>query len=213
MGFSTAIPLASTSTPFDGGPPTSVRAMRYVRGRVLDVGCGAGRVALHLQSRGQPVTGIDLSPSAVQVCRERGVRDARLLPLGRIGPSLGLFDTVVMAGNNFGLLGHPDKGRPLLRRLDRMTTPKGRIVAMSNDIHQTDEPVHLAYQRANRRRGRMPGLIRMRIRYRERATPWFDYLFVSPKEMAEVLVGTGWRVARILSDDGPMYAAIIEKVS
>jgi hypothetical protein len=33
------------------------RSMRYVRGRVLGVGCGAGRVALHLQARRHPVTG------------------------------------------------------------------------------------------------------------------------------------------------------------
>jgi tRNA1(Val) A37 N6-methylase TrmN6 len=29
--------------------------MRFVRGRVLDLGCGAGRVGLHLQSRGHEV--------------------------------------------------------------------------------------------------------------------------------------------------------------
>jgi 2-polyprenyl-3-methyl-5-hydroxy-6-metoxy-1,4-benzoquinol methylase len=38
-------------------------AMRSVRGRVLDVGCGAGRVALYLQRRGHDVVGIDVSHS------------------------------------------------------------------------------------------------------------------------------------------------------
>ena len=33
--------------PFRRWPPVERRVMRYVRGRVLDVGCGAGRVALH----------------------------------------------------------------------------------------------------------------------------------------------------------------------
>jgi 2-polyprenyl-3-methyl-5-hydroxy-6-metoxy-1,4-benzoquinol methylase len=48
------------------------RAMRYVRGDVLDIGCGAGRVALYLQERGHEVTGIDVSPP----CRE-GLQAAR----------------------------------------------------------------------------------------------------------------------------------------
>ncbi|MBM3315487.1 methyltransferase domain-containing protein, partial [candidate division WOR-3 bacterium] len=55
-------------------PGFEKRAMRLVRGRVLDVGCGAGRHALYLQSRGFDVTGIDSSPLAARVCRRRGVR-------------------------------------------------------------------------------------------------------------------------------------------
>ncbi len=83
------------------------RAMRFVRGRVLDVGAGAGRVSLHLQERGHEVVAIDISPGAVEVCRRRGVRDARLCRFEDVGPELGVFDTVVMWGNNFGLFGGP----------------------------------------------------------------------------------------------------------
>src|SRR5204863_4388583 len=60
--------------PFRRWWPQERRAMRYVRGRVLDVGCGAGRVSLHLQERGLDVVGIDVSPLAVQVARHRGRR-------------------------------------------------------------------------------------------------------------------------------------------
>jgi 2-polyprenyl-3-methyl-5-hydroxy-6-metoxy-1,4-benzoquinol methylase len=67
------------------------RALRFVRGRVLDVGCGAGRVALELQSRGQQVVAIDPSPGAVEVARRRGVRDVRLMRLEDVDASLGHF--------------------------------------------------------------------------------------------------------------------------
>ena len=52
-------------------------AMEFVRGRVLDMGVGAGRHALHLQAQGHDVVGIDNSPKAVEVCRLRGLEDAR----------------------------------------------------------------------------------------------------------------------------------------
>ena len=52
--------------------------MRFVRGRVLDLGCGAGRVGLHLQSRGHDVVGIDVSPLAVEIAGQRGLADVRL---------------------------------------------------------------------------------------------------------------------------------------
>jgi 2-polyprenyl-3-methyl-5-hydroxy-6-metoxy-1,4-benzoquinol methylase len=48
--------------PFAKWPTCERQAMSQVRGRVLDVGCGAGRVALHLQARGHEVVAIDLSP-------------------------------------------------------------------------------------------------------------------------------------------------------
>ena len=48
------------------GSPAERRSMRYVRGRVVDVGCAAGRVPLYLQERGHDVVGLDSSPLAVR---------------------------------------------------------------------------------------------------------------------------------------------------
>ena len=56
----------------------------------------------------------------------------------------------------------------------------------------------------------MGGQLRIRIRFREIASPWFDYLFLSRRELEEILEGTGWRLARMIEDDGP-YVAVIEK--
>jgi SAM-dependent methyltransferase len=197
--------------PFRRWPAHHRRAVRFVRGRVLDVGCGAGRVCLHLQERGQDVVGIDVSPGAVEVCRRRGVHDARQLGIEDVDESLGRFDTVVLLGNNVGLLGDPEKGSELLRRLHARTTERGRIVGGSRDVARTDDPVHLRYQEENRRRGRLPGQIRIRVRHRDAATPWFDYLMVSAVELEGLLEGTGWRLTRTLDSDDT-YIAVIDKV-
>jgi len=194
-------------------PSVERRAMRYVRGRVLDVGCGGGRVCLEAQRRGLDVVGIDVSPGAVEACRRRGVREIRRLGVDDVDESLGVFDTIVMFGNNFGLFGGPKKARRLLRRLHGVTTERGRIVATSVHVYRTDEPAHLEYHERNRRRGRMAGQLRLRVRFREFATAWFDYLFVSQEELREMLDGTGWVVARFLDDDGPLYCAVLENAS
>ena len=59
----------------------------------------------------------------------------------------------------------------------------------------------------------MAGQLRLRARYQGRATPWFDYLFVSRTEMAKIVDRTGWRITRILSGRGPTYIALIHKVT
>ena len=63
----------------------------------------------------------------------------------------------------------------------------------------------------NRKKGRMSGQARIRIRYKKRATSWFDYLLVSQDEMKNILKGTGWQVKRLIESEGPVYTAIIEK--
>jgi 2-polyprenyl-3-methyl-5-hydroxy-6-metoxy-1,4-benzoquinol methylase len=196
--------------PFRRWPAHHRRAMRFVRGRVLDVGCGAGRVCLHLQERGLEVVGIDISPGAVEVCRRRGVSDARVCPIEDVGASLGVFDTIIMLGNNVGLLASKAKARRLLRRFHELTSDRGRIVAETRDVYDTEDPAHLAYHERNRVRGRMAGQIRLRVRHRLLKTPWFDYLMVSPDELAELLDDTGWHVARVINGDDT-YIAVIEK--
>ena len=191
-------------------PSVERRAMRYVRGRVLDVGCGGGRVCLEAQERGLEVMGVDVSPGAVEACRRRGVRDARLLGIDEVDASLGRFDTIVMFGNNFGLFGSPAKARRLLRRFHRLTGEDGRIVASSVHVYRTEEQAHLRYHELNRNRGRAAGQLRARVRFREFATPWFDYLIVSQEELREIVDGTGWRVRRFIDDAGPLYCAILE---
>jgi len=50
-------------------------AMKFARGKVLDLGCGGGRHSLYLQDRGLDVYGIDNSPLAIEVCRKRGLKN------------------------------------------------------------------------------------------------------------------------------------------
>ena len=196
--------------PFRRWPAHHRQAMRLVRGRVLDVGAGAGRVALHLQERGHDVVSIDISPGAIEVCRRRGVLDARLRSLDEVDESLGRFDTIVMLGNNFGLFASRAKARRLLRRFFRLTTARARIVAETRDVYGTSDPAHLAYHERNRERGRMGGQIRLRVRHRLAKTPWFDYLMVSRAELEELLEGTGWTLAKTI-DSQDTYVAVLEK--
>jgi SAM-dependent methyltransferase len=189
------------------------KALRYVKGRVLDVGCGAGRIAIYLQKKGFDVLGIDSSPLAVRVCELRGLKNARVMSATELSSKIGVFDTVLMFGANFGLFGNPKRAKWLLRRFHKMTTDKARILAESVDPYKTNDPAHLQYHKLNRAKGKLPGQLRLRIRYRNYVTPWFQYLFVSKAEMREILKGTGWKLARTVGSKGAAYIAVIERRS
>jgi SAM-dependent methyltransferase len=197
--------------PFEEWHLLEQEAMGAVRGRVLDVGCGAGRVALHLQEQEHEAMGIDVSPLAVRVCQLRGLREAQVCSITQVSQALGSFDTIVMLGNNLGLFATRKRARWLLERFYALTSETGRIVATTMDPYATDNPVHLAYHARNREHGRMSGQIRMRVRYKQYATPWFDYLLVSQEELEELVQGTGWHIAHCLTDSSPSYVAVLDK--
>ena len=202
---------AAYFTEYRRWPPEEKKALRYARGRVLDIGCGAGRHSLYLQGKGLDVVGIDNSPLAIEVCKRRGLKDARLLSINKISSKLGVFDTVIMMGNNFGLFGGYEGAKRLLKKLSRITSEKGRIIAVTTDVYKTDNPAHLKYHETNRKRGRMSGQLRLRVRYLQCTTPWFDYLMVSKEEMEVILNGTDWKINRYIDSAGAYYIAVIDK--
>jgi SAM-dependent methyltransferase len=181
-------------------PAAERRAMRHVRGRVLDVGCGAGRVALHLQERGHEVVAIDESPLAVRVARERGVKDAHALSLADIDSALGLFETILIPRNNLGLAGSDTSARRLLRQLTKLVTERGRIITDSVDplrLEPEMKPTGPAH--------------RYRVRWLHYATPWFRYLMLTPIELEALIAGTGWRIRTLIDDGSPRYAIVLER--
>lgn len=81
-------------------------ALKRSKGWVLDVGAGAGSHALWLQQNNYPVTAIDISPGAVKIMKERGIKDAREISFYFLEEKP--YDTVFMMMNGIGFTGSPE---------------------------------------------------------------------------------------------------------
>jgi SAM-dependent methyltransferase len=96
--------------------------------RVLDAGCGTGRVGIRLAELGYDVTGVDLDESMLAVARERApqlrwlIGDLATVDLGEA------FDLVLMAGNIVPLVADGSESTVVARMAAHVATG-GLLVA------------------------------------------------------------------------------------
>ncbi len=212
-GYRSASKIDSYFAPPSKWPRMEQEAMRLVRGRVLDLGCGPGRHALFLQKKGVDVVGVDASPTQVALARIRGLAQVYPASVQRLPQGLGTFDTVLMMGNNLGLAGDVPHVRRFLRDLREITRKGARLIGHSR-IPGTWSEDHLPYVKWNIRRKRPPGLLTLRVRYKGRIGDWFDLLLLPPEELARLAHETGWDVTRVIWEGGYApgdYVGIVER--
>jgi SAM-dependent methyltransferase len=159
-------------------------------GPVLDLGAGAGRASLYLHERGLPVTAVDASPGALEVCRRRGIADVRL---GDVNdpPADQRWAGVLLLCGNLGLGGSWEGNRRLLARLAGLAAPGAVLIGESVT---PDGPARVV----------------LRIRYRNLVTPWWPQYNIPAEQIAALVDGTGWRLEMHL-EDGEDHAVLLRR--
>ncbi|MFC8921951.1 class I SAM-dependent methyltransferase [Cellulosimicrobium sp. NPDC057127] len=114
------------------GEARLVDAMLPRGARVLDAGCGPGRVGAELAARGHTVVGVDVDPVLVEAARaDHPGPDWRVGDLAELDlPAEGVaepFDAIVCAGNVMTFLA-PGTEVEVLRRFAAHLAPQGRAV-------------------------------------------------------------------------------------
>lgn len=114
-------------------PQLEKRALELVRGKVLDIGAGAGCHALALKKKGFEVKAIDVSPLSCEVMKARGIEDAECINL--FDPQLqGKFDTILLLMNGTGIAGKLSRLPMLLNRLKELMAEGAQILIDSSDL-------------------------------------------------------------------------------
>jgi SAM-dependent methyltransferase len=114
-------------------PKIEQKALQLAKGRVLDVGCGAGSHSLTLQNdRNLDVTSIDISENAIQACKLRGLKNAKVQDLITLENEK--FDTILLLMNGTGIFGTLKKTPFFLKKLKSLLNPNGQILIDSSDI-------------------------------------------------------------------------------
>ncbi len=126
------LPVAYFFRSFDEMPESEQQVLNQCRGRILDVGAGAGAHSLELQHRGYDITAVDTSPGAVNTLKQRGVRQACLSDIMTFSGQK--FDTLLFLMNGIGMARDLKGLKKLLLHVKSLLNPGGVVWVESTDI-------------------------------------------------------------------------------
>jgi SAM-dependent methyltransferase len=186
-------------------PELERQALDECRGRVLDLGAGAGCHALELQSRGfTDVMALDQSAGAVQVMQARGVQQLtqRSVFAPRAAEELP-YDTILMLMNGLGLAGTLEGLDKFLAHARTLLAPDGQILATSSDISYLyeDEDGALVFDL----NGPYYGEVEYIFEYKGQKDKPFPWLFIDAALLEDAARQAGYEVDFIDNDEGGQY--------
>jgi len=118
---------------YDEMPKIEQKALQLSKGKILDVGCGAGSHSLYLQNeKSLDVTAIDISTNAVEACKLRGIRKATVQNVMDLDGDK--YDTILLLMNGAGMCGRLKNLTAFLLKLKSLLNENGQILLDSSDI-------------------------------------------------------------------------------
>jgi 2-polyprenyl-3-methyl-5-hydroxy-6-metoxy-1,4-benzoquinol methylase len=106
--------------------------------RVLDVGCSVGREAIALAKQGYRVTGVDISPTLIEVARRNAIEQGARVTFKRtdglaIDGQDSSFDLAIILSQTIEHLPGRENRIALLKEIKRIITPSGFLFISAHD--------------------------------------------------------------------------------
>lgn len=141
-------------------------------GPVLDIGCGVGRHVVALRRRGVRAVGVEISPVAVAIARERGAEVIQASAFEH--PTTSEWKTILLLDGNIGIGGDATR---LLRRSAALLVPGGSVLV------ELEAPATA------------PRAQRVRLEGARAASTWIPWHFVGCEEIDVFATASGFAVA------------------
>ena len=186
-------------------PKIEQKALQLASGKILDVGCGAGSHSLSLQNdRNLDVISIDISEKAIETCKLRGLKDAKVQNILDFDGEK--FDTIILLMNGVGIFGRLENCNKYLSKLKSLLNEGGQILLDSSDIiYMFDEdedggkwiPSNNDYY----------GELVFNISYKGEKEEPFDWLYLDYNTLQNAAIANGLKCELILEGDHYDYLA------
>ena len=194
---------------FKDMPKLERKALQLAKGKILDVGCGAGSHALYVQENNHDVLAIDISANAIETCKLRGVKNAQQIAILDLDEAL-KFDTIYLLMNGTGIFGKLKNIDQYLNKLKNLLTEKGQILIDSSDIvYMFDEdedggkwiPMYGDYY----------GELTFKVSYKGENEEAFDWLYLDYNTLQNACIAQNLNCELIMEGEHFDYLARITK--
>ena len=200
------MPLQVLFRKYEEMPIIEQKALEMTRGKVLDVGAGAGCHSLVLQERGLDVTAIDISPLSVETMRQRGV--GKVLEKDFFSLE-GTYDTILMLMNGIGIVGTLKRLPDFFRHLGLILAPGGQLLCDSSDIGYLfeDEEGRFDYPGTG-----YYGEQVFHLQYKDTVGEPFPWLYIDKHALAEEARKNGFVTEIVVEGDQHDFLARITRI-
>lgn len=176
-------------------------ALNLCKGKTLDIGAGVGSHALLLQARGIDVTALEISGSACEIMKERGIR--KVINQDIFQYDGGKYDTLLLLMNGIGLCEDIRGLQVFLEYIKKLLLPGGQVIFDSSDIsyvfEKIDYPLRNYY-----------GEISYQYEYQGIKGKWFKWIYVDYLKLKIMAEQHGWACEMIYEDDMDQYLACLK---
>ncbi len=199
------IPVEGLFREFEDMPELERTALELAKGRILDVGAGAGCHTLALRMMGKDSLAIDISPLSVEVMQRRGIDALQVNFYDEAFDQT--FDTVLMLMNGTGIIGNMDGIPAFFARLRQILRPEGCVLIDSSDLRYLFEEedgsimINLADD--------YYGQVDYRMEYNDVIGEPFDWLYLDFESLAFHAEEYGFRAELIAEGDHYDYLAAL----
>ena len=184
-------------------PDIEYKALEMCYGKVLDVGAGVGSHALLLQQQKIDVTAIDISETAVDIMKLRGVKNAFVQD---IFFSTAKYDTLLFLMNGIGLTGTLPGLIDFLSKAKTLLNADGQLIFDSSNISYL-------YKDLPKPTNHYFGEISYCYEYENQKGNWFNWLYIDEDTLMTTARENGWLCEIVLDDGEDHYLARLTLIS
>ena len=197
------IPVEVLFRSFEEMPEPEKLALSKSKGKVLDVGAGAGVHSLELMDRGITVTAIDISPGSVDYMKSMGI-DAKLSSF--LNFKDGKYDTILMLMNGIGVAGKLSNLKRTLEQAKKLLNKGGAIYCDSSDVKYLYEEEDGSYWMDLV--SEYYGNFRFQMSLKQAKSAWFDWLYVDYDSLHQVATEVGFTARKIYEEENHFLAEL-----
>ncbi|WP_068472828.1 class I SAM-dependent methyltransferase [Saccharicrinis aurantiacus] len=194
------LPVEYLFRPFNQMPDIEKKALTISKGKILDVGAGAGSHALYLQQINKDVTANEISENACRVMQQRGIKNIIHNDFFQL-PTDTKYDTILMLMNGIGIAGDIDGLKIFFDKCKELLSPIGSVIIDSSDLRylfEDDDGSMLINLNDN-----YYGEVAYKMKYKNTEGESFKWLFIDDESLKFHAKQNGFAIEKIA--DGPHY--------